>query len=93
MAAAGMGRAGNLWVPFSAKEREAAVLEALKIAIELGGDINATGLDGRNVMDGANQLRMPSVVAYLTEKGVKPTVAPGGGRGGRGGPQPTAPAK
>ncbi len=73
MAAAGMGRAGNLWEPYPAKEREAAVLEAVKIAVDLGGDVNATALDGRSALDGANQLRMPSVVA-------------GAGRGGRGGP-------
>jgi len=93
MAAVGMGRAGNLWEPYPAKDREAAVLETLKLAVELGGDINATGLDGRNAMDGASQLRMPSVVAFLTSKGVKATAPAGGGRGGRGGPLPTAPAK
>lgn len=84
MAAAGMGRAGNLWVAIPAKEREAAVLETVKLAVELGGDINAVGLDNRTALDGANQLRMPSVVAFLTEKGAKGT-APAGGRGGRGG--------
>jgi ankyrin repeat protein len=93
MAAVGMGRAGNLWVPYPAKEREAAVLEAVKIAVELGGDINAAGLDGKTALDGANQLRMPSVVAYLTSKGAKGTAPAGGGRGGRGGPPPAAPAK
>jgi hypothetical protein len=92
MAAVGMGRAGNLWVPIPAKEREAAVLAAVKLAVEFGGDINALGLDGRTALDGANQLRMPSVVAFLTEKGAKGT-APAGGRGGRGGQPPTAPAK
>jgi ankyrin repeat protein len=85
MAAAGMGRAGNLWVPIPAKEREAAVLETVKLAVEFGGDINATGLDGKTALDGANQLRMPSVVAYLTSKGAKATAPAGGGRGGRGG--------
>ena len=86
MAAVGMGRAGSLWEPYPAREREAAVLEALKIAVELGGDMNATALDGRSALDGANQLRMPSVVAYLTSKGAKSTAPAGAGRGGRGGP-------
>jgi ankyrin repeat protein len=93
MAAAGMGRAGNLWVPIPQRERERAVLETVKLAVELGGDINAVGLDGRTALDGANQLRMPSVVAYLTEKGAKATAPAGGGRGGRGGAPPAAPAK
>jgi ankyrin repeat protein len=86
MAAAGMGRAGNLWEPYPAREREAAVLDAVKIAVDLGGDINAVGLDGRSALDGANQLRMPTVVAYLTSKGAKATAPAGAGRGGRGGP-------
>ena len=93
MAAVGMGRAGNLWVPMPAKEREAAVLAAVKLAVEFGGDINAAGLDGRTALDGANQLRMPSVVAFLTEKGAKGTAPAGGGRGGRGGAPAAAPAK
>ena len=86
MAAAGMGRAGNLWVPYPAREREAAVLETVKLAVELGGDINAKGLDGRTSLDGANQLRMKTVVDFLTEKGGKATAPAGGGRGGRGAP-------
>lgn len=93
MAAVGMGRAGNLWVPIPAKEREAAVLATVKLAVELGGDINAKGLDNRTALDGANQLRMPSVVAFLTEKGAKGTAPAGGGRGGRGGAPAAAPAK
>ena len=93
MAAAGMGRAGNLWVPYPAREREVAVLEAVKLAVELGGDINATGLDGRTALDGANQLRMKTVVDFLTEKGAKSTAPAGGGRGGRGAQPPAAPAK
>jgi len=68
------------------------VLETVKLALEFGGDINAAGLDGRNALDGARQLRMQSVVDFLTSKGAKSDLPAGGGRGGRGGPA-ASPAK
>ena len=92
-ASVGMGRAGKAWVDLPARDREVATLETVKLALELGGEINATGLDGRNAVDGANQLRMKSVVDFLTEKGGKAAGPAGGGRGGRGGGQTAAPAK
>ncbi|MEO8096926.1 MAG: ankyrin repeat domain-containing protein [Acidobacteriota bacterium] len=97
MAAVGMGRAGNAWEDLPPAKREAATLEAVKILVDLGVDMNTAGLDGKMALDGARQLRFESVTSYLTEKGAKATTpAPTGGRGGRGGRggQPAAaPAK
>jgi ankyrin repeat protein len=90
MAAAGMGRAGNLWVPIPQREREAAVLATVKLALEISGDVNTKGLDGRTALDGARQLRMDSVVTFLTQNGA--TGAPVT-TGGRGGTRPAAPAR
>ncbi len=68
-------------------EREALTLEAVKLAVELGVDVNTPASDGRTALDGAKAQRYQSVVAFLTEKGAKAgTGASGvGGRGGRGG--------
>jgi ankyrin repeat protein len=74
------------WVDLPAAEREAATLETVKLAVELGADLNVANTDGRTALDGAKALRYDSVVAYLTEKGAKAgTGNPGGGRGGRSG--------
>lgn len=89
MAAAGMGRAGQLWVAPPAREREPLVLETVKLALELAGDINATGLDGRTALDGARQLRYQTVIDFLTANGATGAAAAPGGRGAR----PPAPAK
>ncbi|HEY4365222.1 MAG TPA: ankyrin repeat domain-containing protein [Bryobacteraceae bacterium] len=70
------------WVEASKAEKEAQTLEAVKIAVELGVDVNATG-EGRTALDGANALRYRSVIDFLTSKGAK--AGAGGGRGGRGG--------
>jgi uncharacterized protein len=85
MAATGIIRV-KPWVELPAAEREAATLETVKVAVELGADLNVANTDGRTALDGAKALRYDSVVAYLTDKGAKAgTGNPGGGRGGRGG--------
>src|SRR5579871_1966371 len=87
LAAVGIG-GGNVsaWVPTERAAREALTLEAVKLAVEAGVDVNAKSEDGRTALDGANGLKYPSVVSYLVEKGAKAgTGATGrGGRGGRG---------
>ncbi len=55
-------------------EREGLALEAVKIAAELGIDVNARNIDGRTALDSAKVLKWDSVVAFLTEKGAKPGV-------------------
>jgi ankyrin repeat protein len=85
MAATGIIRV-KPWVEAPPAEREAITLETVKLAVELGVDLNVANTDGRTALDGAKALRYDSVVAFLTEKGAKPgTGNPAGGRGaGRG---------
>ncbi len=87
LAAVGIG-GGNVsaWVPTERAAREALTLEAVKLAVEAGVDVNAKSEDGRTALDGANGLKYPSVVSYLVEKGAKAGTGATGraGRGGRG---------
>ena len=46
-----------------------AALEAVKLAVELGADVNAANDDGRTALDAAKALKYESVVKFLTEKG------------------------
>jgi ankyrin repeat protein len=68
MAAVGMG-GGAEWFPVASTEREALALEAAKIAVESGVDVNATDTDGRTALDAAEKLRYQGVISFLTEKG------------------------
>jgi ankyrin repeat protein len=72
------------WVPIAASEREALTLEAVKVAVELGIDVNATSKEGRTALDGATNLKYKSVVAFLLEKGARPGTAPAQPPPGRG---------
>jgi ankyrin repeat protein len=71
MAAVGMGAGGSAWVAVERSEREALTLEAVKLALELGVDVNAADTDGRTALDGARTLRFDSVIAFLTDHGAK----------------------
>ena len=88
MAAVGLGGRAE-WVAADRNSREAAMLDAVKIAVEGGADINLEGVDKRTALDAAQGLRFESVIKYLEEKGAKAGSAPPqpqrGGRGGRGG--------
>jgi len=80
MAATGMLRA-NAWVDVPKSEREALTLETVKVAVELGADLNLVNTDGRTALDAAKALRYQSVVDFLTAKGAKagnPSAAPAG---------------
>ena len=68
MAAAGMG-GGTAWVQPARSEREALSLEAVKLAIELGVDVNAANADGRTALDAAKALKYETVVRFLVEQG------------------------
>jgi ankyrin repeat protein len=70
MAAAGMG-GGTAWVQPPRKEREALALEAVKLAAELGVDVNAANTDGRTALDAAKTSRYDTVVQFLVAKGAK----------------------
>jgi ankyrin repeat protein len=71
MAALGMGGGGNAWVQPDRSQREALTLNTVKLAVDLGVDVNATNTDGRTALDAAKTLKYESVVAYLTSKGAK----------------------
>jgi ankyrin repeat protein len=71
MAAAGMG-GGEEWVEIDRSEREALMLDAVKLAAELGVDVNAANTDGRTALDAAKASKYDRVVAFLVEKGARP---------------------
>jgi ankyrin repeat protein len=85
LAATGIGT-GKPWVDAPRAEREALALEAVKLVVDLGIDVNTPSSDGRTALDGAKAQRFETVAAFLTQKGAKAgTGASAGGRGGRGG--------
>jgi ankyrin repeat protein len=71
MAALAMGGGGNAWVQPDRAQREALTLETVKLAVDLGIDVNATNTDGRTALDAAKTLKYETVVAYLVSKGAK----------------------
>ena len=70
MAAVAMG-GGKAWAQPSPAEREALTLEAVKLGVELGIDVNAVNDDGRTALDAARTLKYDTVVAFLVEKGAR----------------------
>ena len=70
MAAAGMG-GGMAWVQPDRGMRQALALEAVKLAVELGVDVNAANTDGRTALDAATALRYDDVMKFLVEKGAR----------------------
>jgi uncharacterized protein len=84
MAAVAMG-GGREWIPAGRSTREALMLEAVKIAVQAGSDLDLENTDGRTAMDAARALRFNTVITYLEEKGAKggKNPAPARGRGGR----------
>jgi ankyrin len=71
MAATGMG-GGVAWVQPDRAEREALTLDAVRLAAELGIDVNAANSDGRTALDAATTLKYETVVKFLVEKGARP---------------------
>ena len=65
MVAAGVGTAA----PGEDPGTESEVLEAVNVAIELGGDLNGVDENGETVMHGAAYKHLPKVVALLAEAG------------------------
>jgi uncharacterized protein len=82
-AAVGMLRV-TPWVEIPREQREALTLEAVKLAVEGGSDVNLVNTDGRTPLDAAKSLGYKSVIDYLTEKGAKGGVAPATQTPGRG---------
>jgi ankyrin repeat protein len=69
LAALGVG-GGAAWVQPTAG-REALTLEAVRLAVDLGVDINAANTDGRTALSAAKALKYNSVARFLVEKGAK----------------------
>lgn len=67
MVAAGVGTQN----PGEDPGTEPEVLEAVKVALELGGDLNAVDNNGETVMHGAALKHVPSVVRFLAERGAR----------------------
>ena len=67
MVAAGLGTQN----PGEDPGTEPEVLEAVKVALELGNDLNAVDKNGETVMHGAAYKHVPSVVHFLAEKGAR----------------------
>ena len=67
MVAAGVGTQN----PGEDPGTEPEVLEAVKIALALGNDLNAVDNNGETVMHGAALKHVPSVVRYLAERGAR----------------------
>ena len=85
MAAVGIIRT-KAWVPLERGDSEALTLETVKLAVELGADLNVANTDGRTALDAANALRYKGVADYLVAQGAKPgTGGSSSGRGGAGG--------
>jgi ankyrin repeat protein len=69
------------WVAPPRSQREALTLETVRLAVELGIDVNAKSNDGRTALDGAKGLKYDSVVQFLVENGAKPGMGtPAGNR-------------
>jgi ankyrin repeat protein len=76
MAAVGMSRGGNAWVPQADPvTREAEVLEVVKILVARGVDVDAVDPAGRTALDGAQVLEYASVVEFLSGVGAKSNAA------------------
>ena len=68
MAALGMG-GGTAWLPIDRGVRDALVLETVRVAVELGADLNTASTDGRTALDSARAQKYDAVAALLEERG------------------------
>ncbi len=67
MAAAGVGTIA----PLEEAGTEPEALEAVQLALDLGGDINAVDDNGETAMHGATYKSLPKIVQFLADKGAK----------------------
>jgi uncharacterized protein len=67
LAAAGLGT----YSPGEDPGTDSEVLEAVKLTLELGGDINGVDKNGESVIHAATYKQVPTVAQYLIDKGAK----------------------
>jgi ankyrin repeat protein len=67
MAAAGIG----VLAPGEEAGTEDEALQAIKLAIELGGDVNTVDKNGETAMHGAAYKSVPKIVQFLADQGAK----------------------
>jgi ankyrin repeat protein len=70
IAALGIG-GGRAWVLPDRTQLESLVLESVKLAIDLGVDVNAVNTDGRTALDIARASKLEPVVKLLMDHGAK----------------------
>lgn len=70
MVAAGLGTRS----PGEDAGTESEALEAVKLAIKLGNDVNAVDTNGETAMHGAAYKHLPAVAKFLAANGVKPEI-------------------
>jgi ankyrin repeat protein len=68
MAALGMG-GGTAWIPVDRGERDALLLDTVKLAVELGADVNVSSTDGRTALDSARAQKQTAIVEFLESRG------------------------
>jgi ankyrin repeat protein len=68
MAALGMG-GGTAWIPVDRGERDALLVDTVKLAVELGGDVNVASTDGRTALDSARAQKQTAIVEFLESRG------------------------
>ena len=71
MAATGLG-GGRAWVAPDRNQREALMLETVKLVMDVDVDVNVAAADGRTALDAAQTLKYQSVIEFLVSKGAKP---------------------
>ena len=71
MAATGLG-GGRAWVAPDRSQREALMLETVKLVMDVDVDVNVAAADGRTALDAAQALKYQSVIDFLVSKGAKP---------------------
>jgi len=77
MAALGMG-GGTAWIPVDRGERDALLVDTVKLAVELGADVNVATTDGRTALDSARAQKQAAIVEFLESRGaVGKPVTPG----------------
>ena len=68
MAAAGMDRVTDNWIGYP-KDLENQALEAVKLAVELGADVNATNEYGMTALHAACFINADNIVEFLVKSG------------------------